>query len=510
MALRTKTYNSLQVLNGWGGLSFLAGIVIAACFVMLASLPSLRGRYVIPFLAYFTLASFAYMLAVGRLTRDPTPLVVIWGFAIFFRILLLFSDPSLSDDVYRYIWDGHLLNQGLNPYTYPVNHASLDNYSIPARLLVNHDWMASPYLPIAQLYFGLVYFASSGSQLAFQIGAVILDLGIGFIVLKLMIELGLPPGGALIYLWSPLVVVEFTNGTHADALMIFLIILAFWFIVRMRVSLNNRGIWRYASAMALAAATLTKGIPAILALLFLRRWGWRGLLTYMLAVFLPLLFFALDAGWGLVGPFDGSGVFGALRIYLRQWNFNSGLYHWLEVHLTGIRTQGAVPLGADTVGAINLAKGISGVLMGAALIGITLWAWRWDNSEQPPQGGAGLKYKSLGLLRLALLVLSVYILLTTTVHPWYVTILIAFLPFLLPVENESLPFNRFIWPWLYFSWGVGLSYLTYIDPSNLREYALVRRLEYFPLYLLFVWAAWPFLRLAVSSLSRHWKSSAEY
>jgi len=120
----------------------------------LLPLPSLRGPHVLDLLGYFTLASAAYFIAVYRLDRDRIPVAMIWGFAMLFRILLLFSTPSLSDDIYRYIWDGHLFARGINPYAYPVNSPLLDGIEIHMRALVNHNWMASPYLPVAQLLFG--------------------------------------------------------------------------------------------------------------------------------------------------------------------------------------------------------------------------------------------------------------------------------------------------------------------------------------------------------------------
>jgi hypothetical protein len=504
--LQIKIRNTIQLLRRWGGPSFLAGIAMATCFTALTTYPSLRGSYVIPFFGYFSLASFAYLLAVGRLGRDRTPLSVIWGFAILFRLLLLFTAPTLSDDIFRYLWDGRLLSQGINPYAFAVNDPALDTYAIPARAFVNHDWMASPYLPAAQLYFGLVYKIFPGRVLAFQVGSMLLDLGAGWLVMDMLRLLGLPHRRALVYLWSPLVVIEFAHGAHADALMIFLIVLAFWCLVRM-VKAPGGIWWSVASALALAAATLTKGFPALLAPLFLRRWGWRELGVYLLAVITPLSIFALGAGWGFSGPPDGTGLFGALRIYMRQWNYNAGLYHYLEVYLTGVRTQGAVPLGPDTEEAIRLAKLISGGLMGLVMLGLTYWAWRWDKpragSDSEPRNGrttADSTRRTLGLLRLAVAPLGFFLMLTTTVHPWYVAMIMPFLPFLLPGDGDDLPLWRFIWPWAWFSCAVGLSYLTYVDPLEFHEFAFVRRLEYFPFYLLLIWAAWPFLRRGVSRI----------
>jgi hypothetical protein len=166
-------------LSRLGGPSFLAGVALAVCFAAYIPLPSLRGSYVASFLAYFLIAAAAYVLGVSRLDHDRLPLTAIWVFAILFRLILLGTDPTLSDDVFRYIWDGHLLNQGINPFSLPVNSLRLDQYDTLLRGLVNHDWMASPYLPVSQFFFALVNRVAPQSVLAFQVGGVIFDLSTG-------------------------------------------------------------------------------------------------------------------------------------------------------------------------------------------------------------------------------------------------------------------------------------------------------------------------------------------
>ena len=113
------------------------------------------------------------------------------------------------------------------------------------------------------------------------------------------------------------------------------------------------------------------------------------------------------------------------------------------------------------------------------------------------------------LVRLAVIPLAAYLLLTTTVHPWYVTLLVPLLPFLAS-ESQMSPQRlvssdgggegelgmaavggRLLLALLWFSAVVPLSYLTYLDPTGFRDYAAVRLAEYVPLYLMLVWAAWP-------------------
>jgi hypothetical protein len=273
----------------------------------------------------------------------------------------------------------------------------------------------------------------------------------------------------LIYAWCPLAIVEFGHGAHVDSLMISLMMAALWLLVALRS--------RVGSAAALAAATLTKFVPALLLPVVLRRWGWKGALIYAGALVAICLPFVLGPGLGLIGPLDGVGLLGASRIYAARWNYNSGIYHWLEVIISGYPTQGAVPPEIVGWGPIQAAKAIVTIGLCLALA----HTWLKGRSREGDDW----------LLRLALLPLGAYLLLTTTVHPWYVTVVLPLLPFLPGRRGEDTRSGRVLVPWLVFAALVPLSYLTYLGPASLREYSLVRLVEYVPLYLLLIWAAWP-------------------
>ena len=479
----------LTTLNAWGGLSFLSGIAMLAALSALVTLPSLRGAYVVTFLAYFVIAGGAYILVVLRLDRDRLPLRLIWGFAILFRLVLLFTTPTLSDDVYRFIWDGHLLNQGVNPYSFPVNSPALDQYSTALRQLVNHGWMASPYLPTSQLVFTLVHQIAPESVKAFQVAAALLDLLTGWFVMDILRRSSLSARRVLIYLWNPLVIIEFAHAAHVvDTLMIFLVVLTFWLLIRPNPERQKQGWNITGSVLSLATATLTKGLPILLVSVVWRRWGWKRWFLFAVLIIGVVALFSVGAGWGISGVQDGRGVFGASRIYISWWNYNSGIYHWLEVGLSGYQTPGAVPVEIAGEEPIQLAKSITTALLALVVAGTGWLSWRLDDPQT-----ADHNTRTFNLLRLATLPIGAYLLFTNTLHPWYVTLIIPFLPFLLPRKNETPLVQRFIWPWIYFSIAVGLSYLTYINPNDLREFYLVRQVEYIPLYLLLAWAFWPLL-----------------
>jgi alpha-1,6-mannosyltransferase len=484
-----------QRLSAWGGFSFLAGIFIVACSLGLGGMSDLRGANTPYTLAYFVLASLAYGASVIRLERDRPPLTMIWIFALLIRLPLLLHPPTLSDDVYRHIWDGHLLIQRINPYAFAVNSSALDVYATPFRSLVNHSTMASPYLPVAQVISALIVGIAPHSPLAFQVCAMIFDLASGWIIAGLLRRTGLPVRRCLVYLWCPLVAVESTHGAHIDYWMILWMLLAFWILTSpsqgkephagLKKTSSRRGwhVREIASSLALGSATLVKGVPVLIAPLFLRRWGWRGITAFIVWIIGLSGVFALKGGWGLTGPLDGTGLFGAIRIYMTSWNYNSSIYHWLEVGLAGYPSAGAVPPEAAYMKSIFISRAITAGLLGAAVIAAGILVFKLDI---PGRGDSIQRLRSL--LRLALLPLGSYIMLSAVVHPWYLVIVMPFLPFFWPTPQETWRPDYLAWPWIYLSCAVAFSYATYLDPLHLHEYAWVRNVEYLPFYGLMIWA----------------------
>lgn len=473
-----------------------SGLIIAIGSAWMSTQPSLRGPHVLSFLAVFLVGAIAYGVSIYRLERDEIPIAVIWGFALLFRLILVTTNPSLSDDVYRYAWDGHLLNQGINPYTYPVESPVLDQFTVPIRSLVNHPWMASPYLPGAQILFGALGKLIPQNIKAYQVVMAVFDLGAGLIVMNILKALSLPRKRVLIYLWNPLVLIEFSHAAHIDAFMIFLITVSTWFAIQASQSPRKASAHKYASAIFLAAATLTKGIPTLLAPIFFRRWGiWRFIL-FSILILVVLSLFSIGAGLGLHGPLDGTGVFGATRIFMRYWNFNSSIYYGLEVLLSDVLTPGSIPSDMVLESKILWLRGLTSFGVILIAVGAGIWAWFLDDPERNNH-----RIRSISLLRLAVVPLGAYILLTHTVHPWYLTILIPFIPFLLPFLGETSLVSRFMIPWLYLSCAVAISYLTYLNPEDFREVYYVRAIEYIPFYGLLLWAAMPFIRQSIQSIT---------
>ena len=277
-------------------------------------------------------------------------LPIVWIGAIVFQGLLLLTAPTLSDDVYRYLWDGHIANHDVSPYAHPIDAPELDELEVPIRALTNHGWMASPYLPAAQWLVRAVTWLLPLHARSMQL-VTILDQPCSRAVDCC------PPGNCRV---TPFPCCHLslepssrgrdgarcTSGRVDDAADTTWLPGPPWFNGR-RASHGQRQILAillpWMSPVALGMATMTKIIPMLALPVFYWIWQkrWASVAIYAVTVAVVLIPAGMRTGWGLTGPLDGRGLFGALRIYGDQWNYNSGLFHWLEVWL-GVTGLGAL------------------------------------------------------------------------------------------------------------------------------------------------------------------------
>ncbi|MEO7652806.1 MAG: hypothetical protein ABIZ80_20280, partial [Bryobacteraceae bacterium] len=177
--------------------------------------------------------------------------------AAIFRVTIFTMQPVLSDDVFRYRWEGKLQSVGANPYAVrpndPAWSAMRDETfeSVPGR-----DFRAV-YGPLTERIELLTYrIAASFEQnpwrqaFWFKAPAAIFDLGtIGMLLLWLRAR-GLPLERVLLYAWSPLGVMEFWGSGHNDSIALCFLALALAAVA------VNRWTLSYASLALAAAAKL--------------------------------------------------------------------------------------------------------------------------------------------------------------------------------------------------------------------------------------------------------------
>lgn len=161
--------------------------------------------------------------------------------AILFRVTLWPLAPGLSDDIYRYRWEGKLQAFGGNPYqARPADPAWKALADVAHPLVVGKDFKAV-YGPLTELLEAATYKATAAftrdpfqQAFWFKVPAAVFDLAILPALILLLRALNLAPERLLVYAWCPLPAVEFWTSGHNDALLLLLLVLALWAAVTRR------------------------------------------------------------------------------------------------------------------------------------------------------------------------------------------------------------------------------------------------------------------------------------
>jgi alpha-1,6-mannosyltransferase len=347
------------------------------------------------------LAAYAWLL------HSRLPLRWGLGAALVFRLLWLPALPALSDDVYRFRWDGLLVANGANPFRYRPDEIIADGaraalpspeartHTLPQfqqlYRQLNSPHYYSVYPPVCQLAFGTAarLFPASERGFAMSLRLVILafEVGAAALLLALLPVLGWARDRALRYLLHPLVIVELTGNLHFEAGVFCFVLLAIWLLLRQQ---------RMKSAVALGLGVATKLLPLLALPLLVRRLGWRQTLVYGGLVTATLLV--------LFSPFLSVDLFvnisRSLNLYFRSFEFNASVYYVLRAIGYWLTTYNQIAI-------IGPALALT-----AGLVGLGL-AWR----ERRPTLAA--------LPQTLLLMLTAYYGLATTVHPWYIALLVG-------------------------------------------------------------------------------------
>jgi hypothetical protein len=201
----------------------------------------------------------------ARPSRSTLLLVVV--FAALFRLSILFAPPLLSDDVYRYVWDGRVQAAGINPFRHiPADEklqALRDNAIYPK--INRRDYAPTMYPPGAEFVF-LFTTRISESVTWMKATMVGFEAVTVWVVMALLASFGLPRQRVLVYAWHPLVIWEFAGSGHLDAIALAFVALA---LLARRRKLDAL------TGLLLGCAALVKLFPALLFPALYRRWNWR-------------------------------------------------------------------------------------------------------------------------------------------------------------------------------------------------------------------------------------------
>jgi alpha-1,6-mannosyltransferase len=326
----------------------------------------------------------AWLVWRGRARRSTLLVVVV--FAALFRLSVLFAPPLLSDDIYRYVWDGRVQAAGINPYRYvPAGDALKSLRDADVYPNINRrDFAPTIYPPLAQMIFFLATRVSE--RVVWMKAVMVLFEAAGLCALAaLLAAFKLPRQRVLLAAWHPLAVWEIASSGHLDALVICFVALAL--LARRRGRDNLTGV-------LLGAAVLVKLFPLVLLPAFYRRGSWR----------MPLVF-CVTVGAGYL-PYLSVGarrVLGYLPGYASEEGLQSGERFFLP--------QLARALFGETRGAVGA------YMVFALVLSAALAAWCLFRRERDERDYA----------RRAAVLASAFTVLLSPHYTWYFAWLVVFL-----------------------------------------------------------------------------------
>lgn len=240
-----------------------------------------------------------YLLAVwliwrGGFSRRVLGMVLV--VAALMRLGILLAPPYLSDDVYRYVWDGRVEAAGINPYSYIPSDSHLAQLRDQAVYpnINRRTYAPTIYPPVAEYIF-FVATRVGESATWMRVTMVAFELASVAVLLRLLVLAGLPLERILIYVWHPLPIWEFAGSGHIDAAIVTFVALALW---------AHRREAAWLTGIALACAALVKFFPAVIFPALYRRWDWKmpcAAAATAVVAYLPLL----GAGSAVVGFLPG-------------------------------------------------------------------------------------------------------------------------------------------------------------------------------------------------------------
>mgnify|MGYP005993871023 FL=1 len=284
--------------------------------------------YTLVFLWFSLFGCFYYFIKSNTLNTST-----LIGLSVLFRLIFLFSIPNLSQDFYRFIWDGRMILEGLNPYLslpetfiqqglHPIAESS-NLYNGMGEMNGSHY---TNYPPINQLCFLIAaLFASKsifGSIIVLRLLIIFADIGLLYFGKKLLERLKLPIKNIFWYALNPFIIIEMTGNLHFEPVMLFFLI---WSLYKLH---QQKWFW---AAILLACSVSVKLIPLLFLPLFYQwfvkneeRW-FKGL--QKLFVFYTLVFITIIV---LFIPFYSSELIAnysnSVGLWFRNFEFNASFY----------------------------------------------------------------------------------------------------------------------------------------------------------------------------------------
>ena len=358
----------------------------------------------------------------------------LWIFlGIILKLILLFSTPQLSDDYYRFFWDGTLVANSENPYLNTPLEISenneLSNFQKGLYDGMNSKEYFAVYLPFNQIIFGIISFFGTENLLHQLIGIRLLFLlseTLLFIFIWRQKKLN---RWWFLFFFNPFIMVESYGNLHFELLMVCLFAIGYFYLKNFSLKGFFFGL----------GAAVKPYILLFLPFVFIKQFKQIKILSTTIGFFIGFGF------WWLLFlyPQAYQNMLQSILLFIKTFEFNASIFYlvrWLEFEIVGYDV-------IKTVGPI-----MSFIVMGV------LTTLVFASLKKPKQA-----------LNFGLYGYTFYLLMATTVHPWYIIPLL----FIAAITKHIYPF---VWAML-----IWFSYKAY-QTEVVSESALMLCLEYLPVF----------------------------
>ncbi|MBA3986086.1 MAG: mannosyltransferase [Flavobacteriales bacterium] len=407
------------------------------------------------FIKLLSLYAALFFLFYKLVQTNAGNYIFLFWTGIALRAIFIFAIPNLSQDFYRFLWDGRLLIEGINPYlSTPDSFASFGMTIPQSQELINGMGILnashySNYPPVSQLIYAIAALLAGksilGSVIIIRVLLIAADIGTLLFGKKLLEKLQIPKHYIFWFFLNPFIIIELTGNLHLEGVMVFFIVGALYFMV------VKKWLW---SAVFLGLSVSTKLIPLLFLPLLLPYFlsqfpskvsAIKKLLLYYVSVFVTVLVLFLPfLSEAFLQNFSTT-----INLWFTNFEFNASVYYL-------IRWVGFETVGWNIIGTVGKILPVITLLF---ILYLSLFR----------------KAKDFGrLLVLMLFGFCFYLLLSTTVHPWYLTI-----PLVLSIFTKY----RFMLVW---SFVIVLSYAAYGE-AGFKENLWLVGLEYVVVIGVFVW-----------------------
>jgi alpha-1,6-mannosyltransferase len=379
----------------------------------------------------FIFSSVLYLIIVFLINKydvNHHQLFLIISVLLLFKILYINTEPIGSDDYYRYIWDGKVQVNGINPYLFSAEDSSLQSLHtdiLPEK--VSYPGIKTIYFPVSQWLFVISYLISGENAIGLKILYLLFELLILISLFYLLKRLSINTKYILNYAALPLNTFQFFIDAHID------IVGVAFLIGSITMYFYNKKLLSY----VLLGLSISVKPTGLLLIPFLFQNEQR-LHNKIKSVFIPLVIFALTflPYVSTATPTD------TLINYSANWTFNGVVYNFLDIFFTDNIT--------------------IRILCGILFLSVLFFLYT-------------SKMKFINKIYLSLFLLMIF---SPVVHPWY----LIWFAVLLPVVRS--------YSGIYFVAAVSLTSISVVNyqlNSVWQESSIVLLAEYLPLTLLFIY-----------------------